>query len=264
MKRSKTVLLAPVHVVRWRSLAIAATAATGLLAVVGTASAGRDNMTGRKPDRHAIAAAQSPGHDRAVPAESRHAWRGDVAADVIARFARRELSIPWGVTPLLDTSGINCSINQGGDVWFIGGSMEPVYSRTCTVPFGKAIVAPVVYYVNDFPCPDPQFAPAAGQSLEAFLRAGAADMVAGVTLTEARLDGKPVAVKHVVTPVFGFTGAADLTANYDWCITGAPQLAVTDGYFAFVEPPTRGTHVLHIRSVGPYGESLGTVTLKIQ
>ena len=67
-----------------------------------------------------------------------------------------------------------------------------------------------------------------------------------------------------MTPVFGFAGAADLTANLDMCITGAPQLGVTDGYFALVDPPARGTHVLHIRSIGAYGESHGTVTLIVQ
>jgi hypothetical protein len=234
------------------------------LALSGAALAGHDGVGGPRQNRVSIAAAQRPAQPSPAGTEARQMWRGELLTDLITRHSRREMSIPWAVTPYLDSAGINCSINQDGNVWFIGGSLEPVYTRTCTVPFGKAIVAPVAYYLNDFPCPDPQFAPAPGQPLEAFLQTGTADVLAGITLTEARLDGKPVAVRHIVTPVFGFAGAADLAANIDICITGAPQLGVTEGYFAFVEPPARGTHVLHIRSIGSYGESLGTVTLVVK
>ncbi len=239
-------------------------AATCMLAWGGAAWAGHDGVGGQKRSRPSIVAAQRSAHTMPAFGDSRQTWRGEQLTDLIARYSRREMSIPWAVTPFLDGAGINCSINQEGNVWFIGGSFEQVYSRTCTVPFGKAIVAPVAYYLNDFPCPDPQFAPAPEQSLEAFLQAGTAEVLAGITLTEARLNGRPVAVRRVVTPVFGFTGAADIAANYDVCVTGAPQLGVTEGYFAFVEPPPKGTHVLHIRSIGSYGESLGTVTLVVK
>jgi hypothetical protein len=72
-----------------------------------------------------------------------------------------------------------------------------------------------------------------------------------------------VAVRRVATGLFGFTAAADWS-TLDPCITGPPQLAVSDGYWVFLEPPTRGDHLLVLRSVSIFGTTQGTYTLKIR
>src|SRR5262249_18467974 len=48
------------------------------------------------------------------------------------------LAQPAATSPLLDSTGANCSAGQSGLVWFLAGAADstPV-QRTCTVPYGK-------------------------------------------------------------------------------------------------------------------------------
>jgi hypothetical protein len=166
--------------------------------------------------------------------------------------------------PPQDSSSANCGINPSGEFWYVVGALTPSFTKSNTAPYGKAIVAPITAYGNDRPCPDPDFGPAPGQCLEAFLRANAAAAMRSVTLTEAQLDGRPIKVKRVATRLFGYIGAADLTTGLHACITDAPQLAVVDGCNTFVDPPSRGNHVLQFRSIAPGGEGVGSINLKIE
>jgi hypothetical protein len=160
------------------------------------------------------------------------------------------LSIPLAVGPNKDADGLNCGINQDGDVWFIGGPLSSSFTRTCHIPFGKRILSPIVDVINDFPCTaDPTFKPAPGQSLEAFLTDGAKYVVDLTRLAQAQFDGSPLRVQRVTSKLFGFTAAADLAPDFDSCVTGSPQLGVSDGLFVLIPPPSRGHHVLHIKSV---------------
>ena len=233
-----------------------------LLAFTNLAGADGNGVSQWKPGRQSIAAAQNLTSQISTP-ESNQVWRGESQANLVTQWARWLWSIPFGVTPLQDNSGANCGINQSGEFWYVVGALTPSFTKSCTVPYGKAIVAPIIASVNDYPCPYP-FEPAPGQSLEAFLRADPAAFMGGVTFTEALLDGRQLKVKRVATKLFGFIGAADLSTGFDPCITGAPQLAVVDGFFTFVEPPSRGNHVLQVRSIAPWGEGLGILNLKIE
>jgi hypothetical protein len=89
-------------------------------------------------------------------------------------------------------------------------------------------------------------------------------VIDGVTHPAAQLDGRSLTVRRIKTRLFSFTAAASL-ATFDICVTGSPQLAVSDGYFVFIEPLPRGEHVLVLTSVNPDGSNnLGTVHLRIQ
>jgi hypothetical protein len=174
------------------------------------------------------------------------------------------MSIPFAVSPTNDTDGANCGISQNGQVWFLGGPLGGSFTRTCHIPAGKKILSPIIDFINDFPCPDPNFKPAPGQSLEAFLTEGVTPLIDMVTLAEAQLDGKPLAVQRATSRLFKFTAAADLSPTFDPCVTGSPQLGVSDGYFVQIQPPSRGRHVLHIKSVHPwFGTSEGNYNLII-
>ena len=174
------------------------------------------------------------------------------------------MSIPKSVNPSDEAGGANCEINQQGPVWFLGGPLGSSFTRSCTIPAGKAILSPIVTFINDYPCPDPTFQPAPGQSLDDFLRIGVAPILDSVTLATAEFDRKPLKVRRVVTKLFSFTGAASLVP-FDSCITGSPQLGVSDGFFVFIEPPEPGEHILKIDSVSPFtGTSQGTYNLKIR
>ena len=127
-----------------------------------------------------------------------------------------------------------------------GGTAE----RTIKIPAGKAIFFPLSNQFNDYPCPDPAFQPAPGQSLYDFLRAIDAVGVDAVSAMEADVDGVPV------KNLFNYRGTSgpDLTVftagpgwlSLDPCVTpGEPQVGVSDGYWLMLKPLKPGQHLIH-------------------
>jgi hypothetical protein len=114
-------------------------------------------------------------------------------------------------------------------------------------------------YLNDYPCPDPSFEPAPGQSLEDFLAEGAAAVIDQVTNLQIEVDGVLLANVpnyRLGTDLFLFTSHPSLIA-IDPCVTGTPQPAVVNGYFLMFAPFSVGEHVLRI-SVDLAGSPLTT------
>ena len=162
------------------------------------------------------------------------------------------LSIPAEITPFLDADGTQCGTLQSGPVWFLAGTVGllSTVTRTCSIPSGRAIYAPIAGYLNDYPCPDPKFQPASGQSIEAFLADGAAAVTDQVHFIEAELDGVPIINMmdfRSRTPLVSFTAAGNLN-RLDSCITGSPQLGVSDSYALMLKPLSNGSHTLHFRA----------------
>lgn len=184
-------------------------------------------------------------------------------ARLTAQFWRWVYSIPVGVDPGSDTTGVNCGINQQGDVWFLAGPSSGNSSVTCTVPADKTIVSPVYASIDDYPCPPEfNFQPPPEQSLEEFLLQDNAQFVDPETAM-AQLDGRPLRVKRIMSRLFSFTAAASHSVS-DPCVTGSPQLGVSDGYFVFIEPLPRGDHVLQLSWDGPFASGSRTVRLEIR
>ena len=188
-------------------------------------------------------------------------------AQLTAQWWRWLYSIPIGVSPGGDTSGVDCPINQQGDVWFLAGPISG-FEVTCTVPADKSIVSAVYAFLDDYPCPpgiynDGSNGPGPGVRLEDFLLNDAAPYINGA-MAAAQLDGTPLKARRIMSRLFGFTAAADVN-TIDACVTGSPQLGVSDGYFVFIEPLSRGDHLLQLSWTSPGGSSAtGTVHLKIR
>lgn len=54
-------------------------------------------------------------------------------------------SMPDSQSPVIDTVGSKCHVNQNGDVWFLAGSYETTkIKRQCSIPQGKYIFFPIV------------------------------------------------------------------------------------------------------------------------
>jgi hypothetical protein len=157
-------------------------------------------------------------------------------------------SIPADENPITDPTGAFGSLNQSGPVWFLAGSFGTTVERTITIPEGKGIFFPIFNYFNDYPCPDATFHPAPGQTLEAFLAAGAADYINQATALAVQVDG--VELQHP----FNYRAASHLvtfTADPSWvtldpCATGQPQVGVSDGYWVMLAPLPKGAHTIHI------------------
>lgn len=240
------------------------TRAVGLAAclalVSGLSFAGSKGTDGRTHVKRLPAQVATARHsDEAV-----ESWRGHDMNDLTQRYWRWLFSIPYGVSPDNDAEGVNCGLNQHGGVWFLSGPLVSSFTQPCTMPAGKAIVTAVNAFINDFPCPDPTFAPEPGQGIEEFLQATVAPFIDGIVRASATIDDKPVRVRRVTTGAFGFTAAADLVA-FDSCVTGSPQIGISDGYMAFVDPLPPGRHVLRLQSLrsdGTTSEGVHILTVK--
>jgi len=166
------------------------------------------------------------------------------------------LSFPADRNPILDATGAFGSQGQSGPVWFLAGTAGGTVVRTLTIPAGKGIFFPLLNVINDYPCPDPNFQPAPGQSLEEFLTEGAVFFVDHATELALEVDGVPLRNLfdyRATSGLFTFTGDPSMTV-FDPCITGEPQPAVSDGYWLMLSPLRPGQHTIHYVSKAEFPE----------
>ena len=184
-------------------------------------------------------------------------------------------SQPAATNPLLDQTGVNCGVGQNGPVWFLPSIMPTstpfTAERSCTIPRHKMLLVQTSTYINDFPCPDPAFHPAPGQSLYDFLLEGAAAFIDTVNLLEVSIDGVPqpdmLDYRYTSRNLFSIKGDLSLQAAVDGCITGNYQPAITDGYLFMVKPLPPGQHTLvwHLTDTfGMTGDTTLTYHLTVQ
>jgi hypothetical protein len=136
-------------------------------------------------------------------------------------------------------------------------------TRSCTIPTGKALFFPIIIYLNDYPCPDPNFQPPPGVTLEEWLTEGAAAVIDLVTQLEVVVDGQSLHdlfSYRAHSRLFTFTGDPSLVV-FDPCITGTPQVGVTDGYWILLHPLPPGPHTIFFRAVIDFG---GSNTFEVQ
>ena len=249
---------------RWPMRTVAT--ACAWLALAASAQAGMDG--GGNPR------AAGDGHDEWQAARSgesarsehaRHEWQGRPLAQWVPAFWRWFYSVPASVAAP-DTTGVQCGVHQDGPVWFLSAPLggQGPFERTCAVPRGKAIFTPVATFLNDYPCPDPTFKPAAGQSLDDFLGGGLVDLIDSFTLVEASLNHRPLKVRRLTTRTFGITGALDWK-GIDACVTGSPQTGLSDGHFVAIDPLPPGDHELRVRSFSTlFGVTEGRFLLQVR
>jgi hypothetical protein len=166
------------------------------------------------------------------------------------------LSFPADRNPIFDATGEFGSQGQAGPVWFLAGTSGGAVERTITIPAGKGLFLPLLNVINDYPCPDPNFQPPPGQTLEEFLREGAIFFVDHATELSVEVDGVPLRNLfdyRATSDLFTFTGDPSMTA-FDPCITGQPQPAVSDGYWLMLSPLRPGQHTIHSVSKAEFPE----------
>jgi hypothetical protein len=128
----------------------------------GTASADRRSGQENNDD-------DGPGFD-IVP--RRAVVAGKTTLGWIPEWWRYVMSQPADVNPLLNPS-VDCSIGQSGPVFMLPTILGPGFTRSCTIPAHTPVLWTFQSLLNDYPCPDPTFQPAPGQTLEEFLAQGA-------------------------------------------------------------------------------------------
>ena len=180
-------------------------------------------------------------------------------------------SIPTAQNPLLDTTGVDCAVGQpDGPVWYLPPVLDPggvaSFTRTCTIPHGRALLMLNSGVLNDFPCPDPTFKPADGQTLYEFLLAGAQggpDSLNGLSLL---VDGTKLAhifdYRETSDDLFTIKGDPSLATSLDGCVTGSSQPAVSDAFVLMLRPLPPGPHTVVYHLTDPHGVDL-TVTYQL-
>jgi len=197
-----------------------------------------------------------------VPRQAKVA--GKTTLDWIPDFWRYLMSLPADVNPELNLS-TDCSVGQSGPVFFVPGFQARVFTRSCTIPAHTPVMYTPQSLFNDYPCPDPSFQPAPGQTLEEFLAEGAKGFDDLITNLAVTIDGKAIDPEQIryLTGLFSFTGDPSLRTSFDSCVTGSEQVAVVDGWFLLLRLAP-GDHTLVTTYVNPGGHQVsGTFLLHV-
>ncbi len=173
-----------------------------------------------------------------------------------AKWWQWMFSVPASRNPQVATNGlVDCSVGQSGDVWFLAGSFRSgSFSRSCTVPAGKALVIPIHNSWADNVCSDPLLS--VGQ-----LRAIAASLVIPPTGLHASIDGDSLTnleSYRAISPEFSYTLPPSpdnvIAAVFGVSLPGPcwPSLTVTgavaDGFYVVVPPLALGSHRVNFGS----------------
>jgi hypothetical protein len=168
---------------------------------------------------------------------------------------------PFAHNPFFDQTGADCANDQDGPVWFIPPIAGPhVFrgSRSCTIPFGKAILLDIGHDLNDYPCPPAfGFEPQPGESLYDFLIRTDLPIMDSVNVLDVSLDGRPfsdvLGYRFISPQLFYFTGDPSMQA-FDPCITGSRQPSIVDGFFMMFKPLDRGEHTIFVHGTNTFGD----------
>jgi hypothetical protein len=128
---------------------------------------------------------------------------------------------PSGRNPVEDTTGEFCAAEQPDGLWFLAGTFGGAVSRTCEVPAGRTIVAPVVNQRGS------------KADCAAFMR-GAAGRIT--------LDGKSVPLKRWSATPITIVGVAGNPASDEGTVR-----AYGCGLWGVIPPLAAGPHKVAIR-----------------
>jgi hypothetical protein len=169
-------------------------------------------------------------------------------------WMRWEYSIPAATNPQI-VAGVDYDQHQLGPVYFV--PLGPNHNDAFTVPRHEAMAVMLSQINSDYPCPDPTFKPAPGQSLFDFLSTGLTKINDSITVMEVTLDGKPIVdplrYRFTSSRLSYFVGDTSLATSFDSCVTGSLQPAVVDDVFLLFKPLSRGQHVLTTHIVNAEG-----------
>jgi len=146
--------------------------------------------------------------------------------------------------PVLDTTGANCAVGQSvPGTFFLAGTFDGSrVTRSCTVPVGDAFLIPILtasFFAQQSDPPE--------QRTDAFVRSNVKCVESAPNLS-VTVDGVAIAnPKSLLEKSTVFS--VNLPANNVFGVP--PQVlspSVDEGYYAFLEPLSAGSHTIHITS----------------
>jgi hypothetical protein len=176
-------------------------------------------------------------------------------AEWTARWWQWVLSLPVENNPVIDTTGKNSDINQGGPVWFLAGTLGGVVERKCIIPKEKAILLPILNHGGTL-----ADAPTIKSEKELLIRATKEMDI--ITNLEVMIDGMKLGglqKYRVRSPIFDVV----LPQNNLFGGVPGPTRGVSDGYWLFLGTLPRGDHKIHSFGSCLYGKVKIGVTYDI-
>lgn len=175
--------------------------------------------------------------------------------ELTAKWWQWAMSTSKANSPVADSTGAHCAVNQTGDVWFLaGGYGSSKIRRTCTVPAGKALFFPLINMVYWPTRGTATFTCERAKDLAALNNDAALDLFADI-------DG--AALPHLKQYRIASEQCFDVFARVP-----PPQdsykayPSATDGYWLLVGPLASGRHVLKFG--GRYNRNLGDFGRMVQ
>jgi hypothetical protein len=139
-------------------------------------------------------------------------------------------SIPRDTNPALDTTGQYCDVSQPyPNVWFLAGTFGGSVTRYCTIPYGNALLFPIITSVFSF-VEDPDL-----KSEEDLLNAARND-----TDTVKQLNFTVDDIKFGQLDQFRVSSGI-----FDDIVDGVQTKLVSDGFWIFLRPPQMGRHTIY-------------------
>lgn len=191
---------------------------------------------------------------------------GRTVTEWAKEWYRWHFRVPADRSPMLLLEQ-DCDEGQDGPVFFVPVyDLDTTFQRTCRVPRNRPVLVPLWVIINDYPCPDPSFEPAPGQTLEDFLRQGALDFNNGTQDLVVTIDGRSIDVRRHrhTSGLFTFDADPSLVGRIpDPCLVGGEQRGVTDGWWLMLQLAP-GEHVVKVRALAPFGAPIDyTYTLRV-
>jgi hypothetical protein len=168
-------------------------------------------------------------------------------------------SIPVTQHPLFDNG--DCSTEQSGPVWFLGGKFCAVGAtcsytaiRSCTVPAGKSLFFPIADFEDSALEENVSIHPGDSTYQQIATLRNVVSSLEGVTDIFFQIDHQPIRQLQkygVYSVAFGFTLPADnlFSAVYpppnNYYQEGTYFPGVDFGYYIMLQPLTPGNHTLH-------------------
>lgn len=143
---------------------------------------------------------------------------------------------------------LSMTVNQASPVVFLSGMTDGVAIRSIIVPRRNALFVPIINVLKEHSSDDGVQNPAPDQTIEQFLKEEATNYINLASNMKVVLDGKPIRIgsnNRVATNLFYFKGNKDLSDCTEHIVTGQLQVAVSDGYWLFLQNLSPGRHTLH-------------------
>jgi len=163
--------------------------------------------------------------------------------------------IPKNQNPIMDKTGENSGIGQSGPVWYLAGTTGNTSraKRNCVIPHGRSILFPIIvsqYSRSEKP----------GMSDRELIRYISKD-INQTSLLEAAVDEINLTDLSRFRIKSRRTFQLDMVKDNIWDVKSGTTKAVSDGFWVFLKPLTKGKHTIYFHGIEPNFETSVTYNI---